>query len=296
MFRHIKSPALALAGAEDQNVPPDHAWRIARRIHAAGNTNVASLQISACDHSFQWMAPDRDLAFRERYTFESFKRGYNPDMYAALIGWLRKAVPSSEDPGRREDAEPTTSPFQRAIAKSERDAKTDSTPERLQLAPGIELLEDITDPARTAGVETLEGRIGPLLLGEGCQAHFIDLPAGMFTAEHPHSSESLIYTVRGSWVLCSQGRRQLMKPGSLFRFGARISTGYEVPFGESAFILIFKGERTTGQEKEFIDYLKGMAARLDAEHQNGAPFLLKELPAEHPARVFAREVNPQFEK
>jgi hypothetical protein len=122
------------------------------------------------------------------------------------------------------------------------------------------------------------------------------MPAGMFLEEHPHGSESIIFTVRGSWVLCSQGRRQLMKPGSLYRFAANISTGYEVPFKEDAYILIFKADRTTKVEKQFVDYLKGLAARLEREHKSGTPFLLKELPEDHPARRFAREVNPKFDE
>ena len=296
MFRHIKTPALALAGKEDNNVPSEHAWRIARRIYAAGNTNVASLIISACDHNFQWAAPDEDLAFRERYTFDSFKRGYNPDVYTTLTTWLRKTLPSPADPGRAHSAAPTLPWQQRAILAPERDSATDYAPERLQLAPGVEIIADITDKTRTPGVATLEGRIGPLLLAESSQAHFIDLPAGSFTAEHPHSSESIIYTVRGRWVLCSQGRRRLMQPGALFRFGARISTGYEVPFSKDALILIFKGERSTISEQDFMDYLKGMGERLNREHKQGEPFLLKELPKDHPARVFAREVNPMFEQ
>jgi pimeloyl-ACP methyl ester carboxylesterase len=298
MFKYIQAPALALAGKEDFNVPSEHAWRIARTIHASGNTNVASLLLSACDHSFQWLPPDHDedVAFRERYTFESFKRGYNTNVYAAMIGWLRKVVPSPADPASPQVAKPTTPPYQRAIRGSELDLKTESSPERLQLAPGIEIINEIPDPVRLAGVDTLEGRIGPLLLGEGCQAHFIDMPAGMFTEEHPHGSESIIYTVRGQWVLCSQGRRHLMKPGTLFRFGAFISTGYEVPFGEPACILIFKGERSTDQEQDFIAYLTSMAARLEGRQKKGQEkFLLKDLPADHPAREFGQEVNPNFD-
>jgi quercetin dioxygenase-like cupin family protein len=174
----------------------------------------------------------------------------------------------------------------------ERDPKTEATPARLQLAPGIEVIEDITESRQTAGVETLEGRIGPLLLGEGCQAHFIEMPAGLYTEEHPHGSESITYTVSGRWVLCSQGRRQVMKPGSLFHFGAHISTGYEVPFNEPAYLLIFKGERSTAEEKEFIAYLQGMARRLEGQRQKGQEvFLLKDLAEDHPARVFARALS-----
>lgn len=75
-----------------------------------------------------------------------------------------------------------------------------------------------------------------------------------------------------------------MQPGSLFRFAANTPTGYEVPFAENAFILIFKGDRLTREEQEFIDYLKGMAARLKEEQKQGIPYLLKDLPADHPAR------------
>ncbi len=294
MFKHIRAPALALAGKEDLNVPSEHAWRIAQTINAAGNTNVAALLLSACDHSFQWLPPDHDhdVAFRERYTLESFKRGYNTNVYAAMIGWLRKVVPSPADPALAIPPAPTTPPWQRAIAAAELDPTTGHTPERLQLAPGIEIIEDITDRARTAGVETLEGRIGPLLLAEGCQAHFIEMPAGMYAEEHPHGSESLIYTVRGRWVLCSQGRRQVMKPGSLFRFGAHISTGYEVPFDEPASILIFKGGRTTAREEEFIQYLQGMASRLEGQRGKGQEvFRFDDLPAAHAAREFAGQLH-----
>jgi hypothetical protein len=135
------------------------------------------------------------------------------------------------------------------------------------------------------------------LFAEAREADFAAIVvAGMFTEEHPHGSGSIIYTVRGQWVLCSQGRRQLMKPGSLFRFGAFISTGHEVPFGEPACILIFKGQRSTEQEKDFIAYLKGMATRLQGRQKKGQEiFLLKDLPAAHPARKFAREVNPKFD-
>ncbi len=296
MFRYISAPVLALAGANDLNVPPQHAGRIVQIVNQAGNTNAVSFLIPNADHSFQLSPPDPGLAFRERYTFDCFKRPYAPGVYQVMLAWLRKVAPSAAAPPGAVAGVDYFPIHQRAIAAPEVDAKTDTTPERLQLAPGIEIIEAITDKTKTAGVETLEGRIGPLLLGEGCQAHFIDMPGGMFLAEHPHGSESIIYTVRGRWVLCSQGRRQLMKPGSLYRFAANISTGYEVPFKEDAYILIFKGDRTTKVEKEFIDYLQGLAKRLQHEHEAGTPFRLKELPKDHPARRFAREVNPKFDE
>jgi hypothetical protein len=85
-----------------------------------------------------------------------------------------------------------------------------------------------------------------------------------------------------------------MKPGTLFHFAANTPTGYEVPFDENAFILIFKGKRVTQREQDFIDYLRGMAKRLEREHESGVPYLLSDLPADHPAIVFAREINPKF--
>jgi pimeloyl-ACP methyl ester carboxylesterase/quercetin dioxygenase-like cupin family protein len=291
MFRHIKTPALALAGEKDLNVSPDHAARIVEIMRKAGNERAKSAIIPGADHSFQKVPADEDQRFRERYTFASFRRPYEPSVYQEMLAWLNQTAPTPAKGARL-----PTGLNERAQDASELDPKTATTPERLQLAPGIEIIDDITDKSKTAGVETLEGRIGPLLLAEGCQAHFIDMPAGMYVEEHPHSTESIIYTVRGKWVLCSKGRRHVMKPGSLFRFGVNIPTGYEVPFAEDAFILIFKGDRTTKVEKEFIDYLTGLAERLKKEQKDGVPYLLKDLPADHAARKFAREVNPRFER
>jgi pimeloyl-ACP methyl ester carboxylesterase/quercetin dioxygenase-like cupin family protein len=295
MFHHIKAPALALAGEKDLNVPPEHAARAAAIMREAGNQNASSVTIAGCDHSFQRVPADTDEQIRERYTFRSFNRPYEPKVYLETLAWLNRTVPTGVRgaPTTRNATGPAIN--LRAISRTEIDPKTDTTPERIQLAPGLEIIEDITDKSKTAGVETLEGRIGPLLLAEKCQAHFIDMPAGMFLAEHPHSTESIIYTVRGKWVLCSSGRRHVMKPGSLYRFGANTPTGYEVPFDEPAYILIFKGERSTVVERDFVDYLKGMAERLKHEQAQGTPFLLKDLPADHPAQVFARQANPEWD-
>jgi quercetin dioxygenase-like cupin family protein len=155
----------------------------------------------------------------------------------------------------------------------------------LRPSEGIQIVHDIT---HQFGVDTLEGKIGPLILGGKGQAHYIDLPPQSFTPEHAHPTESIIYTVRGRWVLCSSGIRHLMQPGTLYWFGADVSTGYEVPFEEPAYILIFKSERSESAES-FVDYLQNtLAPRLVAEHEAGEPVLLSELPDDHPARVFAR--------
>jgi len=330
MFRHIQAPALALAGEFDMNVPAEHAARAARIMREAGNENAVAGLVKNADHSFQQSADSEDERIRERFDFTSFRRPYQVKAYWTILNWLYGAAPTSADEHPEEvemaasrttrgeahehdhdhahdhdhdhahtadhDHAAQASPHARGVDKIESDAVTATTPERTYLAPGIEIVDDITDAKRTAGVDTLEGRIGPLILGEGSQAHFIDMPAGMYVEEHPHSSESLIYTVRGQWVLCSAGRRHLMKPGTLFRFGPNVPTGYEVPFGENAYILIFKGDRLSKSEAEFITYLQGMAERLAHEHKEGTPFLLHELPADHPARAFAAKVNPDWER
>jgi pimeloyl-ACP methyl ester carboxylesterase/quercetin dioxygenase-like cupin family protein len=302
-FAFIKSPVLALAGSRDRNVPPEHAARITKLVGEHGNSEVEHRLIDDADHSFQRVADSADEQIRERFELTSFSRPYEAKAYHAILDWLyqRFATPAEGYPEQVEQiaARPTPRPAEpKTLGKEqpEVEALTEATPERLHLAPGIEIVGDVGDATKTAGVATLEGRIGPLILGEGSQAHFIDMQGGMFVAEHPHGTESLIYTVRGRWVLCSSGRRQLMKAGTLFRFAAGTPTGYEVPFDEAALILIFKGDRLTKDEREFIDYLAGMAERLEKEHAGGTPFLLRELPDDHPARIFARQINPQFDK
>lgn len=153
---------------------------------------------------------------------------------------------------------------------------------------GIKVIEDITDVAINSGIDTLEGRIGPLLKGESSQAHFIEMPGDLYCDEHSHPTESLIYTVKGNWVLCSSCRRQLMRPGSLFWFKAETPTGYEVPFSEPAFILIFKGDRDEKDDEGFLKYLQDLKLRLERAHEEGTPFKLSELSVDHPARFFAR--------
>lgn len=296
LFRYITKPALALSGQYDLNVPPDHAARIVTLLRNAGNHASTCVLIPRADHSFQVVPEDEATRLRERYNFESFRRDYSPLLYQEMVTWLNDTLGPTASIAKLPTSVDRTPIVKRAAEASEYDAKTESTPARLHLAPGIQIVESITDQEQTTSVPTLEGAIGPLLLGEDCQAHFIDMPAGMYCEEHPHSNESIIYTVRGQWVLCSQGRRQVMKPGTLFHFAPNTPTGYEVPFAENAYILIFKGQRLTKVEKDFITYLQGMAKRLEREHKAGIPYLLSDLPPEHPAIQFAKEVNPQFGK
>jgi hypothetical protein len=85
-----------------------------------------------------------------------------------------------------------------------------------------------------------------------------------------------------------------MKPGSLFHFSPNTPTGYETPFNEGALILIFKPRRLSEQDEDFVAYLRQMARRLNREHEAGVPYLLKDLPSDHPAIAFAREVHPDY--
>jgi quercetin dioxygenase-like cupin family protein len=157
-------------------------------------------------------------------------------------------------------------------------------PRVINPSEGIQIIEDVTDQP---GVETIEGIFGPLMQGAGSQAHFIKLPPGLYTYEHVHPNESIIYTVKGKWVLCSSGIRHIIKEKGLFWFGPNIGTGYENPFDEPAFLLIFKG-KVLNDSAGMIKYLQGpMKEHLASEVEKGHVFTLEELPEDHPAREFA---------
>jgi hypothetical protein len=284
-FRYIRGPALVLHGTLDLNVPPADAANAERIMKEAGNEWVARVMIDGVDHSFQIAPPDADTRLRERYSFASFKRPYSDSLYSTMLEWLRKTIPTDV-------AHAAGVPSERSQA-----GRPHHEPPRPAIIAwnGIQVIEDVTDAEKHPGVETLEGRIGPLMKGDKSQAHYIDMPAGLFLAEHPHSTESIIYCVRGKFVLCSGGRRQLMKPGSLMWFKANEPTGWEVPFDESAYILIFKGSRSEKSDAEFLDYLRGLAERLKKEEADGSPFRFRDLPPDHPAREFARKVSPEYE-
>ena len=156
---------------------------------------------------------------------------------------------------------------------------------------GIQVIDDVTDPAANPGIQTLEGRIGPLLKGDGSQAHYIEMQPGLYCEQHPHSTESIIVTVKGRWVLCSGNRRHLMKPGTLFWFKKDTPTGYEVPFDEPAYILIFKGDRDDMSDEDFFEYLRGLEQRLKKQQDDGEPFTIDALPESHPAKIFAGQIK-----
>lgn len=171
------------------------------------------------------------------------------------------------------------------MAKQEREG-----PDIVEMGEGVRIVEDILT---AYGIDTLEGRVGPLLFGETGQTHFLDMPAGSYVDEHPHADEAFTLTVRGSYVLCVDGVRRLMKPGSIQWFAPDIPTGNEVPFDEPCYILVFRGavEESTAESLESIERMKDHFV----EAQNsGEVFMLRDLPEDHPARIYAHQVNPSF--
>jgi len=159
----------------------------------------------------------------------------------------------------------------------------------LQPKDGIKIARAIGD---APGVDTLEGRFGPVLNAERGGCHYVEIHPGAFLADHPHEQESLIYTVRGRWVLCSRGARWVIRAGDFFWFGDGIPTGYENPFRAPAYLLIFKTvPRKPGYDRSMFARLRKMAKKLESENREGTPFTFAELPREHPAKTFARALK-----
>lgn len=174
---------------------------------------------------------------------------------------------------------------------------TDFAPEYIQHATGVEIIPDVYPGLQSASnTFTHEGNFGPLLFGESIRSFYIRLEPGMFLAEHPHPTESLVFTVSGRWVLCSEGKRQVMEAGSTFHFGSNAPTGWEAPFPEGAFLYIVK------QFEEGLDYesytsdIRNLAEQLDQEMSEGSAFYYHQLPPDHEAIQFAREHNPNFDE
>lgn len=172
---------------------------------------------------------------------------------------------------------------------------TANSPEYIQLATGLKVIPNIRDAVESVGVLTHEGIFGPLLFAERSRAFFIELKQGMFLAEHPHPKESLVYTVSGKWVLCSEGKRQVMEAGSLFHFGDNIPTGWEAPFADGAFLLVVKTKEDGADYEPYMKGLREMVTELDEDRKNGTAFYYNELSEDHPAIKFAHSVNPNFE-
>jgi hypothetical protein len=67
------------------------------------------------------------------------------------------------------------------------------------------------------------------------------------------------------------------------------------PARHTALIVGSYADPHPARREEFVECLRGLAEKLKKEQATGTPFLLKNLPADHPARVFAREINAGFE-
>ncbi|UTP38228.1 cupin domain-containing protein [Phenylobacterium sp. LH3H17] len=173
---------------------------------------------------------------------------------------------------------------------------TPISPAYIQLATNVEIIPNLEDAVKNkSAIATHEGIFGPLLFAEETRAFFIELQPGMFLAEHPHDIGSIIYTVRGKWVLASEGKRHVMQPGALFRFGDKMPTGWEAPFNEPALLLVVKPKGENKDYDVFNRGIKAMQASVDKDRKNGAPFYYSELKPDDPAIAYARSVNPNFD-
>ena len=133
-------------------------------------------------------------------------------------------------------------------------------PELIQLSKNIEIIPNISDAVESVGILTHEGIFGPLLFAESSRAFFIELKPGMFLSEHPHP------------------------------------TGWEAPFPEGAFLLVFKTKEEGAAFEPYMQGLKDMLTMLDHERKGGMQFYFNELAPDHEANQFARSVNPYFDE
>ena len=148
MFAYIKGPALALAGTRDLNVAPHHAACAVAIMQKAGNLKSRAELIESADHNFQIAPDDADLAIRERFTFASFRRPYHPELDHEIAEWLHEVAPTAGS--RHADADHSHAPanpggrasYSHALQKAEIAPRTDVSPERVHLAPGLTLIDD----------------------------------------------------------------------------------------------------------------------------------------------------------
>jgi quercetin dioxygenase-like cupin family protein len=225
-------------------------------------------------------------------------------LLALALFWAcsQPANENSEEDHSHDGGEPHTHSAEPApatnaeIKPAEEVPATAVSPEYIQHAKNIEIVTNIRDAVESVGVMTHEGIFGPLLYAEKMRSFFIELQPGMFLSEHPHPTESMIYTVSGSWVLCSEGKRQVMEPGNVFHFGSNMPTGWEAPFGEPALLFVVKSTEEGESYGPYMQGLKDMAQDLDSQRKDGGIFYFNELPEDHAAIQFARSVNPDFDE
>lgn len=153
-----------------------------------------------------------------------------------------------------------------------------------------EVLRNIVDQP---GIETVEGRLVPLLSGDQIKSHIIVMHPGQYASAHAHETESIIYTVSGSWVFCTtegdEEKRTVINAGDLFRFPGGAPTGFETPFDDPAVIFIVKSGSYTYQ-----DQIQGMLEAkniLEEQAAGGEAFFYHELEPGHAAIAFAEKVT-----
>ncbi len=103
----------------------------------------------------------------------------------------------------------------------------------------VSVIHDAGNAQKYPGICTSEGLARPLIVGETMFAHTLEMPAGLTVPEHAEPEESMVYTVRGRWVLVADGQRHTMEPGSLHWIDEGTRAGCEVPFDEPALVLAF---------------------------------------------------------
>lgn len=173
-------------------------------------------------------------------------------------------------------------------------AKTAYSPERINLSPGLDIIADSVDDERLVSLLSEEGRSGFLAATDRFQAQFLVMNPDLYSEEHAHDYDFIIYTMEGRWVLCSQGRRCLMSPGSICGVSAGVPVGMEAPFEEPARLLFFLAGGISTQ-KRYEEYLRKVSD--DKATVHGYEMRrISDLPSSHPARTFARSVTPKEEK
>ncbi len=166
-----------------------------------------------------------------------------------------------------------------------------------QISPvGLEPIGEcrvLRDVSAQPGIWTVEGTLVPLLSGAKIRSHTIVMHPGQYCYAHPHETESIIYTISGRWVFCTTENdaevRTVINDGDLFHFPGGVPTGFETPFDEPAVILILK--EGSDSYDEMVEGMIGARDQLDRESSAGQPFFYRELPEDHPARTFARQVT-----
>ncbi|MFP5333241.1 MAG: cupin domain-containing protein, partial [Acidimicrobiia bacterium] len=150
----------------------------------------------------------------------------------------------------------------------------------------------LRDVMSQPGVDTVEGTLIPLLAGAEIRSHMIVMHPGQYCYAHPHDTESIIYTISGSWVFTTTENdeevRTVIRAGDLFHFPGGVPTGFETPFEDPAVILILKSGSSSYDE--MVEGMVEARDHLAQESASGEPFYYRELPPNHPARVYALEV------